>query len=41
MFMCFSIHADFVEQQKIHNTFGERHVHFLEIGENEETPDRG
>ena len=26
---------------KIHNTFGERHVHILQIGKDEETPDRG
>jgi DUF1365 family protein len=25
--------------QKIHNTFGERHLHILEVGKNEEPPD--
>ena len=24
---------------QIHNTFGERHVHILEVGKNEEIPD--
>jgi hypothetical protein len=24
---------------QIHNTFGERHVHILEVGQNEEKPD--
>jgi hypothetical protein len=24
---------------QIHNTFGERHVHILEVGRNEEPPD--
>lgn len=26
---------------QIHNTFGERHIHVLEVGENEEKPDSG